>query len=104
MIPVENRVFENYPGAHFGILYVENFEVVNLTDFAMVKATEIENLKKQYSHYERKTFVQTDPVCHYVRYYKSFKKTYHVLQQFESILLKDKTIPDADPLVQVLFL
>lgn len=104
MITVANSIYETYPGACFGILSVRGFEAKNVSDFTAVKEAEVQAIRNRYPNYERKDFVQTDPVCHYVRYYKSFKKTYHVLHQLESILLKDKTIPDTDPLAQALFL
>jgi DNA/RNA-binding domain of Phe-tRNA-synthetase-like protein len=104
MITVEQRLYEKYPNVGFGILSIQGFETSNLSDFEAVKRAEIDRTRKQYAQYDRQAFVQTDPVQHYVRYYKQFKKTYHVLHQLESIVLKDKTIPDADPLVQVLFL
>lgn len=104
MIRVEDSVYKKYPSVCFGLLCVRNFEAGSSHDFEAVKAAEIEGLKRQYSNYDRKEFVLTDPAIHYVRYYRSFKKTYHVLQQLESILLKDKTIPNAEPLVQTLFL
>lgn len=37
-------------------------------------------------------------------YYKKFKKTYPVLLQLESILLKNKTIPHVNSLVEIMFL
>jgi DNA/RNA-binding domain of Phe-tRNA-synthetase-like protein len=38
-----------------------------------------------------------------VRYYKRFDKTYHVLQQLESIALKGKSLPSVSPLVDANF-
>jgi DNA/RNA-binding domain of Phe-tRNA-synthetase-like protein len=39
----------------------------------------------------------------YVRYYRSFEKTYHVLLQLESIVLKGKSLPNVSPLVDANF-
>jgi len=39
----------------------------------------------------------------YNRYYKRFSKTYHVLLQLESIVLKGKDLPDVCPLVDANF-
>lgn len=39
----------------------------------------------------------------YVRYYKGFEKTYHVLQQLESVVLKGKGLPGISPLVDANF-
>jgi DNA/RNA-binding domain of Phe-tRNA-synthetase-like protein len=38
-----------------------------------------------------------------VRYYKRFEKTYHVLQQLESVALKGKSLPSVSPLVDANF-
>jgi DNA/RNA-binding domain of Phe-tRNA-synthetase-like protein len=39
----------------------------------------------------------------YEQYYKRFDKTYHVLLQVESIVLKGKNLPDVSPLVDANF-
>src|SRR5262245_64447502 len=39
----------------------------------------------------------------YVHYYKRFGKTYHVLLQLESIVLKSKGLPSVSPLVDANF-
>lgn len=104
MIHVDESVYEKYPSVCFGLLCVRNFDAGRAPNFEAVKAAEIATLKQHYSNYDRKDFVLTEPVRHYVSYYKRFKKTYHVLLQLESILLKDRAIPDAEPLVQALFL
>lgn len=95
-----------YPKTSFGILRVENFSPTpqGMEEFQRIKEQELEKIREKYAAYERKEFSQNDPVgsC-YVRYYKKFKKTYHVMHQLESIL-KGESIPDTNPLVQVLFL
>lgn len=40
----------------------------------------------------------------YERYYKRFNKTYHVLLQFESIVLKGRNLPNVCPLVDANFI
>ena len=40
----------------------------------------------------------------YTQYYKRFKKTYHVKLQLKSIVQQGKPIPDAQALVQVMFM
>jgi DNA/RNA-binding domain of Phe-tRNA-synthetase-like protein len=39
----------------------------------------------------------------YARYYRGFGKTYHVLLQVESIVLKGRNLPDVSPLVDANF-
>lgn len=104
MITVEQAVHDHYPTVHFGVLCIEGFQPRSGAAFGAIKAAEIERVRAQYPDYERKAFVQTEPVSQYAGYYKRFKKTYHVLQQFETIVVKGSPLPDADPLVQVLYL
>jgi DNA/RNA-binding domain of Phe-tRNA-synthetase-like protein len=104
MITIEQAVHDRYPTAHFGVLCVEGFHPSPGADFGSLKAAEIARVRAQCPAYDRKTFLQTEPVSCYAGYYKRFKKTYHVLQQFETIVVKGNPLPAADPLVQVLYL
>ena len=45
-----------------------------------------------------------DPIPAYTAYYKRFKKTYHVLLQLESVVLKGKPIPRVAALVEAMFM
>lgn len=99
MIPV-------YPKTPFGILRVENFSPTEqgIREFQKIKEQEMQKIRESRAAYERKEFSQHDPVgSPYVRYYKKFKKTYHVMHQLESIL-KGDNFPNSNLLVQVLFL
>ena len=40
----------------------------------------------------------------YFRFFKKFKKTYPVMQQFESVLFKGRPFPEEDPVMGVPFL
>ena len=104
MITVAPRVYAHYSTVCFGVLYVEGFTARDTTAFAAIRDAEIAAIRADHPDYVRADFVQTQPTRAYVQYYKRFQKTYHVLQQLESIVLKDKTIPDAHPLVQALLL
>lgn len=66
--------------------------------------TEIEQMKSKHTDYERKTALATEPLCHYVAYYKRYKKTYPVLGQLESVLLKGKGIPLVGIPIEAMFL
>lgn len=104
MIAVAPRVYTHYPTVCFGVLHIEGFAPRDPNTFSTVRDAEIAALRARHAGYRRAEFVQTEPTRSYVKYYKRFQKTYHVLQQLESIVLKDKTIPDAHPLVQALLL
>ena len=64
------------------------------------------NLEKEL----RKTFTSKEelykrfPMSVYSQYYKKYKKTYHVLQQLESIIFKEKTIPRVSSVVEAMFM
>lgn len=44
------------------------------------------------------------PIQAYTEYYRRYAKTYHVLQQLESIIFKNKTIPQVAGLVEAMFM
>jgi hypothetical protein len=44
------------------------------------------------------------PIMDYSNYYKRYTKTYHVLQQLESIIFKNKSIPCVAGLVEAMFM
>jgi DNA/RNA-binding domain of Phe-tRNA-synthetase-like protein len=61
-------------------------------------------LQERYKGFSRSEFVSAAVLSDYVRYYKSFEKTYHVQLQLESIVLKGKTLPNVSPLVDANFI
>lgn len=105
MIKISNDLKLTYPNAKFGILIIK--DVVNLpnhTEFIKTKTLITENLLKEYENYDRKEFVKSEPVCFYKDYYKKFKKTYPVLLQLESIVVKANPLPNASTLVESMFI
>lgn len=68
-------------------------------------ALELEdNLRKNFAGLNRVDLKNMEPLKTYNNYYKTFKKTYHVLLQLESIVFKNKSIPKVAPLVEVMFM
>ena len=61
-------------------------------------------MRTRYENINRADLGLTEPSKTYVNYYKRFKKTYHVLLQLESIVLKKKSIPNVAPLVETMFM
>ncbi|MFA9377010.1 MAG: hypothetical protein ACERKZ_09700 [Lachnotalea sp.] len=105
MIKILPIVRDVYPTTKFGIMVVHGVSnLVERTCMDTLKNTEINQIKQEHKEYERKSALNTSPICHYVSYYKSFKKTYPVLLQLESILLKDKGIPNVGIPVETMFL
>ena len=106
MITLHPNMKEKYEGTCFGVLVLRDFrETGNGREaFRAFVAEELAKVRQRHPDYDRKRFCTTDPVASpYVQYYKKFKKTFHVLHQIESVLA-GKTVPDAMPLVQALFL
>ena len=62
---------------------------------------ELAALKEEHGDYDRKAVFGEDP---YVRFFKKFKKTYPVLMQLESVLLKGRPFPQVNPVTEVPFL
>ncbi len=60
-------------------------------------------LRERYQGYSRNDFMAAPVLSDYEKYYKSFEKTYHVQLQLESIVLKNKSLPNVSPLVDANF-
>jgi DNA/RNA-binding domain of Phe-tRNA-synthetase-like protein len=97
-----NRTF---PGAKLAILELSNVEnIADSTKLNELKGETEKYLRNKYANYSRKEFLSNKVMAAYDAYYKSFKKTYHVLLQVESIVLKGKALPDISPLVDSNFI
>lgn len=94
-----------HPGAAVGILAMHN--VANPERHAMLdgRKAELENeLRSRFSGYDRTTLRALPVLRAYHRYYKRFKKTYHVQLQLESIVFRNKQIPRVAALVEAVFM
>ena len=93
-----------YPEAAVGILAMGN--VTNPEHHAELEARKeaLENdLRARFAGYDRAAF-KALPILHaYNAYYRRFKKSYHVLLQLESVVLKGKPIPRVAALVEAMF-
>lgn len=76
-------------------------EMWELPAFEALKSRELERLRETFAAYDRKTVFGENPYC---RYFKKYKKTYPVLQQLESFLLKGRPFPSGNPVNEVAFL
>lgn len=106
MISLDSSLNERYTGTSFGVLVVRNFQPSSAgrAEFARFAVDELARLRERFAGYDRKQLSTEDPViAAYVRYYKRFKKSYHVLHQIESALA-GKDLPEGLPLIQALFL
>lgn len=90
-------------GVRFGVLEVTfpPREAWDLPAFEARKEQEIARLKRALADYDRKAVFGENP---YNRYFKRYKKTYPVLQQLESLLLKGRPFPGGNPVNEAAFL
>ena len=70
-------------------------------EFRALAEREIEETRAKYTDYERKAVFGENP---YVRFFKKFKKTYPVLLQFESMIIKRQPFPFDNPVTEVPYL
>jgi DNA/RNA-binding domain of Phe-tRNA-synthetase-like protein len=94
-----------HPGAVIGLLEVSGVVQPAISAVLNERKREVEvRLRARYQGGSRKDIASHPVVAAYIRYYKRFNKTYHVLLQAESIALKDKMLPDMCPLVDSAFI
>ena len=92
-----------HPGASLGCMIIEN--VLNLEQCEV-----LENSKRKLEAELRTIFTSKEelsghfPITVYSDYYKRYKKTYHVLQQLESVIFKGSGIPHVAGLVEAMFM
>ncbi|HEY3310360.1 MAG TPA: hypothetical protein VGK00_01860 [Anaerolineales bacterium] len=94
-----------YPGAMLGFLEVSQVEIVTNPPALDEQKRWTENLlRTRYAGFTRHDFLSLPIMAAYDKYYRRFGKTYHVLQQLESIVQKGKNLPNVSPLVDANFI
>jgi DNA/RNA-binding domain of Phe-tRNA-synthetase-like protein len=92
-----------YPGAHVGVLLLEN--VVVSAENAGLEQAALSIEDKLRRRFADKIALHAHPVLQAYRdYYKKFDKTYHVQSQLESVVFGGRSIPRPLPLVQAMFM
>ena len=93
-----------HPGAVIGLLEIAGVENTLASPQLNQRKRETEvRLRKDYAGFSRQDFLALPVLAAYEKYYKRFNKTYHVLLQVESIVLKGKNLPNVSPLVDANF-
>ncbi len=93
-----------YPGTLIGLLEVADVDHKSSAPALDAHKRVIEdNLRQCYREFTRAELVKLPVMAAYVRYYKRFSKTYHILLQLESVVLKGKRLPSVSPLVDANF-
>lgn len=94
-----------YPGASAGILIVRNVSNPDEHPGLETRKVELENgLRARFSSLDRSAVAALPSIQPYSAYYGSFKKTYHVQLQLESVAFKSKPLPRVAALVEAMFM
>ena len=103
-ISMTNELRAAHPGAVIGLLELSSVDNSRLSpELDGVKRETEARLRGRYAGFSRQDFVSIPVMAAYQKYYKRFTKTYHVLLQLESIVLKGKSLPSVSPLVDANF-
>jgi DNA/RNA-binding domain of Phe-tRNA-synthetase-like protein len=105
MFTVSNAWKAIHPQAHAGILVM--LDVTNPpqhTELETRKQRLQDELRSRFAGQDRSAIKALSAIQAYNTYYKSFKKTYHVQFQLESIVFKGKSMPGVAALVEAMFM
>ena len=95
----------SHAGAAIGLLELSGVDNTEPSPILESRKRELEaQLREAYDGFDRNDFLSVPVLAAYRRYYRQFKKTYHVLLQIESIVLRGKDLPTVSPLVDSNFL
>ena len=93
------------PGGIIGLLEISGVENIKASSSLDERKRSTEaDLRNRYQNFTRQDFLALPVMSAYETYYKRFDKTYHVLLQVESIVLKAKNLPNVIPLVDANFI
>lgn len=103
MIPIQLDPSFAARGIPFGLAEVTfpARETWNEPAFRALAERELAACRERFADYDRKAVFGQNP---YFRFFRKFKKTYPVMQQFESVLFKGRPFPDVNPVTEVPFL
>ncbi len=88
-----------------GLLELSGVDNTRLSPELNQRKREVEALlRERYKGFTRQDFLALPVMAAYDGYYKRFNKTYHVQLQVESIVLKDRNLPEVSPLVDANFI
>lgn len=103
-IIMTNELRTAHPGAVIGLLEISGVDNSRPSPELDGRKRETEaRLRARYAGFARQEFLSLPVMAAYQKYYKRFTKTYHVLLQLESIVLKGKSLPDVSSLVDANF-
>jgi DNA/RNA-binding domain of Phe-tRNA-synthetase-like protein len=104
-ISVTNEWKARHPDALIGVLEVSGVDNTQRNPALEQRKRAAEAaVRARYAGFSRAQLIAIPVLADYVRYYKAFEQTYHVLLQLESIILKGKPLPTVSPLVDANFI
>ena len=102
---ISDEIRKLYPEAALGLLAIQDVSNPNRHEELDRHKNKLENeLGNKYTQLDRNDLKNLKPMKAYIEYYKRFKKTYHVLLQLESVVFKQKSIPQVAALVETMFM
>lgn len=94
-----------YPGARVAALVIRNVKNVAFhPELERRKRALEKELYLHFSNKEESALKTLHPIRAYTEYYKRFKKTYPLLQQLKTVVIKQKPLPAVSGLVDAMFM
>ena len=105
MIEITEAWEKAYPGAVIGILVMRGAHNPAHHEGLDALREKVEaDLRTRFSAGGKESLDADPVIAAYERYYRRFRKTYHVALQLESVIWKGRRIPSVSPLVQAMFM
>lgn len=93
-----------HPGGMIGLLEISGVDnSIPAPGLDNEKRAIEKRLRERFGNFSRGDFIELPVMGAYNRYYRKFGYSYHVLGQLESVVLKDKSLPNVSPLVDANF-
>jgi DNA/RNA-binding domain of Phe-tRNA-synthetase-like protein len=101
-IQISPEFLKTYSKASVGVLVLENINKISKSpDLDSIIGGIVSDLRKQFLD---RQLLKMDPVIEaYSKYYKKFKKSYHVLGQLESAIFENRPLPSGSALIATMF-
>ncbi len=94
-----------YPGASIGVLAMRGVANPRQHPQLQTRKHELEEqLQTRFAGFDRPRLKGIPVLAAYASYYKRFKKTYHLQHQLESLVFKNRPIPEVAALVEAMFM
>lgn len=103
MLQVTESWKQTHGGAGLGLMVVDKLGNPEQSEALESRKRELESqLRARFS--DPGELADDERIKVYTDYYKRYKKTYHVLQQLESVIFRNKSIPRGAGLVEAMFM